>query len=115
MFENIIARWKLGQSSFGYKEDKIVTHYFEEVAEKEWESVIVGNFNIRIKTKNNIVLYFWNENKYFAWGSRGNIEYPNGEEYSWDERQPNAVSMLKMKEAIDRYFINIMYKGEKVI
>lgn len=51
-------------------------------------------FNTGVKAK------LWNEGKWFAWVSRGNIG-----KYTWDEARPRRKTMWRLMKEIEKYFV----------
>jgi hypothetical protein len=48
---------------------------------------------------------FWNENRWYAWMKRGNINFSNGKELTWDNVMPSNEVLVK--------YGNIIKKSEK--
>lgn len=45
-------------------------------------------------------LHFWNTNKWYAWMSRGDIHFSNGEFFNWNEKMPNYEVLYHFKKEI---------------
>ena len=43
---------------------------------------------------------FWDDNKWFAWMSYGEIKFSNGKELKWDEKMPSSEVLYKYSRYI---------------
>lgn len=111
------ARKKLGISNYNELD------YDQEVA--EWLDTIIAeglgsgikkyNENthyLNIEFNNGVRGYLWNSNKYYSWLNHGYImiiDEETGEDVkiAFDDVQPTAFAMLKLKNAIDEFTDNI--------
>lgn len=68
----------------GIKNYKVTTYY--------------GDIEFNDGTK----LHFWNSSKWYAWMSRGEIYFSNGEKFDWNDKMPNFEVLYHFKKSIDR-------------
>lgn len=93
----------LGTERFGCEYDETLDEMILDLLEKEIVSVdnYDSDFYIFIKTDDDFEYKLWDSNKYYSWLSRGNISLNGKELVSWDDVQPSAITMVKLKQRID--------------
>ena len=60
-------------------------------------------FLAKVEFMNGTKIDYWNENKYYAWMSRGTITFRNGDEYNFYDARPTAKWMYLFKCALEDY------------
>lgn len=63
-----------------------------------------SRFDMYILFGNELIVEFWNENKYYAWLSKGSIiSKESGELYKWKNKRPNRRTMARLYCEIEKY------------
>lgn len=93
----------LGTERFGSEIDEVLDKMFLDLLEKEIVSIdnFSSDFYIFIETDDGFIYQLWNSNQYYSWLCRGNISLNGKELVSWDDVQPSAITMVKLKQRID--------------
>lgn len=63
-----------------------------------------NEFFLTVKFSNNVLVKFWNVNKYHAWMMEGTVFFVNDDkQYSWDFGRPKRKTMCKMIDALSNF------------
>ena len=60
----------------------------------------VSRFDIELTFKTGVKATLWNENKWYAWLSSGNIG-----NYAWNDVRPRRKTMWRLNKEIAKYFV----------
>lgn len=96
---------KLWCSSFIHKVDKTLNKKLSSAIKSGIEYAFKTRFDLDIRFKDGTTCRLWNENKWYAWASKGNIISPDGSAYIWDNKRPSRKTMIKLQKALEAYDI----------
>lgn len=63
-------------------------------------TIILDKYYCTIKFEDNSNLRFWNENRWYAWMSQGDMYFSNGKIMSWNGESPSYEILHKYKKII---------------
>lgn len=102
MFNNVIARVKLGCWMTNYESSEDITELFNAVLGKPWKSVTEYSHETRIVTEDNETIIFWTSNKYYAYANSGRVS--NGvTEILWNGVMPETHTMMLMVNKVKQW------------
>ena len=85
---------------FNYCVDSILDSILNKELDSGISECITNSFYIDITFNTGVKATLWNENKWYAWLSRGNIG-----NYTWDNARPRRKTMWRLKKEIEKYFV----------
>jgi len=81
-----------------YKTLDVLLIYLEEVGIKSF--TCNNPHRVSIIFKDGTKLRFWNENRWYAWMSSGEINFSNGETLKWENRMPSREVVFYFRRLI---------------
>jgi hypothetical protein len=92
----------LRSNFFNNEGDETLDEIISDLLEKEIVSIDnINEYYILIVTSDGFEYKLWNNNKYYGWLTRGSITVNNENLVSWDDAQPSAITMAKLKQLVD--------------
>lgn len=102
-FSKLKAKWELGCFTTNYDEGIIPNFVAECLIDEDWIDFDESdNYVAVVKTSTGKVIEFWQENKYYAFFSRGSMTL-NGKSVSWNSEMPSVEKMLAIVKKKEKF------------
>ena len=76
-----------------YPSDKLLDSLILNLLHDEIVDITLTDFELSITFSNDFTLMVWDENRYYAWLSRGKITYNGKIFYEWTKKMPTNKTM----------------------
>lgn len=89
-----------------YNKLDVLLIYLNEIGIKEYSEDKDG-YNATITFNDETTYYYWNENRWYAWMRKGEINFSNGKVLEWNDKMPSNEVIYKYRKALKKYRIKL--------